>query len=251
MSATLRRFCLITALIMSFSGVFLASRLHAQFQPRPFGPGGFGPGPGIGPGPGFGPNSGPKFPPFNQQPNNMKPGGMDSIFGGGPKFPSFEKQWVCSGCGASLGNGIRPAGMCAGCGAKIINGSGGPAGGNVRPGALNPGNAGPGFQNPPFANQPGAIPAIPPVGFNPQQNQLPQQAPADNAAPAQPEQPPKEQQQQQQQKVEMPQANFQVPNQVPAAAGNFFALYIVAAVLGTLLVIAIIVLVAAKTAGAF
>lgn len=250
MSTSIRRMYLTAALCVPLCGLMLTSYLHAQFQPQPFGPGpGIGPAPGIGPGPGFGPNMGPRFPPFNNQPNNMNPGGLNPNFGGGPRLPSLDRQWVCSGCGASLGNGLRPAGMCAGCGAKIINGSGGPAGGNFNlgPGALNPGNAGPGLQNPPLANQPGGmIPAIPPLNVNPQQNQLPQ-APAENAAPPLQEQP----QQLPQQQIEMPPVDFQAPLPAPAAGSNPMTLYIVAAVLATLTVIAVVALFAAKAAGAF
>ena len=237
MTITNRRLFLLIALAILACGILLASRVHAQFQPPPFGPN-----PGFAPG--GGPIMGPRPPTINNpnimNPGGFNPGGMNPNLGGGPRFPSLEKQWVCSGCGASLGNGLRPAGSCGGCGAKIINGSGGPAPGGINPGpgVMNPG-MNPLVPNQPIVNpnQPGlTLPAIPPAGFDP----IVQQQPAPQAA----QNPPQNQQQ-----VEVP--NFLIQGPEEAAGHSNVGLLILAGVLSTLLVVAIVALVIAKAAGAF
>jgi hypothetical protein len=86
-------------------------------------------------------------PPNFDPPRNFNPPGMNQPNNpfNQPGFnPPNLQTWVCSRCGANLGNGAAPVGQCPSCKARIINGAGG--GGN------------PGF-NPPNIPNPNPPPA--------------------------------------------------------------------------------------------
>ena len=106
------RMCLVVAAALPVSMMVFLGPVQAQFR-----------------GPNNPPNfNQPKFPNINQpkfpninQPNfpNINP----------PTFnqPNIMKTWICSKCGASLGNGAFPVGQCPSCKARIVNGVGGGA----------------------------------------------------------------------------------------------------------------------------
>ena len=85
-------------------------------------------------------------PPNFNPPRNLNPPGINqpNIPFNPPVFnpPNNLQTWVCSRCGANLGNGAAPVGQCPSCKARIINGVGGG----------NPGFNAPNFPNPPPAD---------------------------------------------------------------------------------------------------
>ncbi|HMF16911.1 MAG TPA: hypothetical protein VKE98_06855 [Gemmataceae bacterium] len=85
-------------------------------------------------------------PPNFNPPRNLNPPGINqpNIPFNPPVLnpPNNLQTWVCSRCGANLGNGAAPVGQCPSCKARIINGAGGG----------NPGFNAPNFPNPPPAD---------------------------------------------------------------------------------------------------